>query len=104
RDARDLALALEVLCARPVAEPKDASEKPRVGLCRTPRWEQADEASRANLEAAARRLAQAGARLSDFELPPGSEQLFDRHKLIMGYETARSLAWEYANHRGDISK
>ena len=104
RDALDLALTLEVLSGRPAAEPIGPSEKPRVGLCRTPCWERADEASRANLEAAARRLAQAGAQVRDFELPAGSEALFERHKVIMGYETARSLAWEYANHRGEISK
>ena len=46
---------------------------------------------------------QAGAVLSDFELPAGSDQLFDRHKLIMGYESARALAWEYANFPERIS-
>ncbi|HEV3011491.1 MAG TPA: amidase family protein, partial [Burkholderiales bacterium] len=30
-------------------------------------------------------------------------QLFDRHKVIMGYETARALAWEYATHPDKIS-
>jgi Asp-tRNA(Asn)/Glu-tRNA(Gln) amidotransferase A subunit family amidase len=104
RSAEDLSLSLQVLSGRPAAELKLSSEKPRVGLCRTPRWEQADAATQSNLEAAAKRLAQAGARVRDFDLPPGADQLFDRHKVIMAYETARSLAWEYANHRGEISK
>jgi Asp-tRNA(Asn)/Glu-tRNA(Gln) amidotransferase A subunit family amidase len=72
-------------------------------LCRTPRWSEADAATQANLEEAARRLAQAGARVSDFELPPESALLFDRHKLIMGFESARALAWEYENFPAAIS-
>ncbi len=104
RDAQDLALALEVLSGRRAPDSGAAAGKPRIGLCRTPRWEQADAATHANLEQAARRLAQAGAQVRGFDLPPGSEQLFDRHKVIMGFETARSLAWEYATHRGEISK
>ena len=79
-------------------------ENPRVGLCRTPRWRDADAATQANLEQAARRLAQAGAEVRDFDLPAGSDQLFDRHKVIMGYETARALAWEYVNFPEQISK
>jgi Asp-tRNA(Asn)/Glu-tRNA(Gln) amidotransferase A subunit family amidase len=101
RDAEDLGLALEVLCG--FKTPEFPSAQPRIGLCRTPRWKDADAATQANLEDAARRLAQAGATVHDFELPPGSDQLFDRHKVIMGYETARALAWEYVNFPTQIS-
>jgi Asp-tRNA(Asn)/Glu-tRNA(Gln) amidotransferase A subunit family amidase len=104
RDCEDLALALQVLSGRTAPGSNSIGGKPRVGLCRTPCWALADAATQANLEEAARRLAQAGARVSEFELPPGSGELFDRHKVIMGYETARSLAWEHANHRGEISR
>jgi Asp-tRNA(Asn)/Glu-tRNA(Gln) amidotransferase A subunit family amidase len=103
RDVEDLALALEVLSGRSFPGLK-ISGKPRVGLCRTPRWRDADAATQANLEQAARRLAKAGAQLRDFDLPPGSDQLFDRHSLIMGFESARALAWEYANFPGEISE
>lgn len=102
RDPEDLALALEVLSG--IAVPGSFDGKPRIGLCRTPRWKDADAATQANLEDAARRLAQAGATVRDFELPPGSDQLFDRHKVIMGFESARALAWEYATFPGEISK
>jgi Asp-tRNA(Asn)/Glu-tRNA(Gln) amidotransferase A subunit family amidase len=104
RDPEYLALALQVLSGRTPVDPQSIGGKPRIGLCRTPRWGEADAATQANLEQAARRLAQAGAQLRDFDLPPGSDQLFDRHKVIMGFETARSLAWEYVHHRGEISK
>jgi amidase len=102
RDAEDLALALEVLTGIPASA--SLGGKPRIGLCRTPRWQLADAATQANLEDAARRLAKAGASVRDFDLPPGSDQLFDRHRVIMGYETARALAWEYVNFPEQISK
>ena len=41
--------------------------------------------------------------MRDFELPTGSAELFDRHKVIMGYETARALGWERLNHREQLS-
>jgi amidase len=101
RDVEDLGLALEALCGFRI--PELPSGKPRIGLCRTPRWEAADAATQANLEDAAQRLARAGARVKPGDLPQGSEQLFDRHKVIMGYETARALAWEYRNFPEQIS-
>lgn len=104
RDPEDLALALEVLSGKEAAEAGPIGGKPRIGLCRTPRWPLADAATQANLEELARALERSGAQVRDFELPSGSDQLFDRHKVIMGYETARSLAWEYASHREEISR
>ena len=100
RSAGELALAMEVLSGRAPASP---SGKPRIGLCRTPRWSLADAAVQATVEEAARSLAKAGAQVRDFELPAGSADLFDRHKVIMGYETARALGWEYWNHREQLS-
>jgi Asp-tRNA(Asn)/Glu-tRNA(Gln) amidotransferase A subunit family amidase len=100
RNVEDLVLGLEVLAG---IAPVRVEGKPRVGLCRTPRWSSADPATQANLEEAAKRLARAGAQVRDYEMPPGSDQLFDRHKVIMGYETARALAWEYRNFPEQIS-
>ncbi|MEO8718174.1 MAG: amidase [Burkholderiales bacterium] len=103
RSAEDLALALSVLSDRAVPDFASFTGKPRVGLCRTPRWQDADAASQAILDDAGQRLAQAGATVSDFELPAGSEALFERHKLIMDYESVRALAWEYMTFPEQIS-
>ena len=100
RSIEDLGLGLEVLAG---IAPIRVEGKPRVGFCRTPRWASADAATQANLEDAAKRLARAGAQVRDYEMPPGSDQLFDRHRVIMGYETARALAWEYRNFPEQIS-
>jgi Asp-tRNA(Asn)/Glu-tRNA(Gln) amidotransferase A subunit family amidase len=101
RDIAGLILAQHVLTGR--ALPEKASGKPRVGLCRTPRWRDADDATQTNLQRAAQELAKAGARVSDVELPAGSQALFDRHAAVMGFESARALAWEYTNFPGEIS-
>jgi Asp-tRNA(Asn)/Glu-tRNA(Gln) amidotransferase A subunit family amidase len=102
RSTEDLGLALSVLTGRKISEEK--SGNPRIGLCRTPRWMDADAATQANLEAAAKTLAKAGASVREFEMPTGSIELFDKHKHVMAYETARSLAWEYFNFREQLSK
>ena len=104
RTPEDLALALEVLSGRPAPDFAAFTGKPRIGLCRTPRWQDADALTQANLEQAARLLAKAGATVTDFELPAGSDQLFDRHGFIMGFESARALAWEYMTFPEQISK
>jgi Asp-tRNA(Asn)/Glu-tRNA(Gln) amidotransferase A subunit family amidase len=103
RDPEDLAFALEALSGQVAPDFASFSNKPRVGLCRTPRWDLADSATQTNLEDAARRLVQAGAQLRDYELPQGSVQLFDRHEVIMAYESARALAWEYRMFPEQIS-
>jgi Asp-tRNA(Asn)/Glu-tRNA(Gln) amidotransferase A subunit family amidase len=104
RSVEDLGLSLEILASRPFTASRVEKEKPRIGLCRTPRWSEADPATQANLERAAARLAEAGAQVRDFELPAGSVELFDRHRLIMGFEDVRALAWEYENFPNEISK
>ena len=101
RDIAGLILAQHVLTGR--ALPEQQSGKPRVGLCRTPRWRDADDATQTNLERAAQALAKAGARVSEVELPAGSQALFDRHAAVMGFESAHALAWEYTNFPGEIS-
>lgn len=104
RNAEDAALSLQVLSGRAVPEfTQPHKGAPRIGICRTPRWQEADAPTQAAIERAASLLAKAGARIGDFELPAGSERLFDEHGKIMGYESARALAWEYLNHADEIS-
>jgi len=104
RTAEDAALSLQILSGR--ASPDFAQPRtgiPRIGVCRTPRWQDADAPTHAAIESVASRLATTGARVDDFELPEATERLFDEHGKIMGYESARALAWEYLNHPDQIS-
>jgi len=104
RSVEDLAFSLEILSGRKANSMTSDISSLRIGLCRTPVWERADAATHDNLEQAAKRVAQAGAQVCDFELPAGSLRLFDDWKLVSGFESARALAWEWENHRGEISK
>jgi Asp-tRNA(Asn)/Glu-tRNA(Gln) amidotransferase A subunit family amidase len=103
RQVEDLAVSLEVLSGKATPDWSSFSGKPRIGLCRTPRWSLADSATHESLERAASRLLQAGAQVRDFDMPSQGDQLFDRHKLVMGFESARALAWEYASHPEKLS-
>jgi Asp-tRNA(Asn)/Glu-tRNA(Gln) amidotransferase A subunit family amidase len=67
----------------------------KVGLCRTPVWEQADPASRDTLFAAATRLEAAGAEVSELELPASFAGLPEAQKLVMNGEGRVSFLPEY---------
>src|SRR5688572_16323838 len=104
RSSEDAALAIHVLSGRALSGfTGPVTGAPRVGLCRTPRWKEADEATHTIIERAAAAAAKAGARIRDFEMPAGSERLFEEHGTIMHYEAARALGWEYSHHADEIS-
>ncbi len=67
----------------------------KVGLCRTPVWEQADAASRDTFFAAAKRLETAGAQVRDLELPASFAGLPEAQKLVMNDEGRASFLPEY---------
>jgi len=76
---------------------------PRIGVCRTPRWETAEPGTRAQIEQAVRDLERAGAQVSDYEFGPGLAGIYEDHNVIIDHECARAFAWELANHRDLLS-
>jgi amidase len=76
----------------------------RIGLCRTPHWAEADEATRALVERSAARLSRAGAAVKDLELPEVFHGLKDAARWIAGYELERSLAFELEHHADQLSR
>jgi Asp-tRNA(Asn)/Glu-tRNA(Gln) amidotransferase A subunit family amidase len=75
----------------------------RIGLCRTPMWSSAEPATVAALSDAATALAAEGTEIVDVE----AEELgvlAELNLLLMRGQAARTLAWEYANRRDEISK
>lgn len=75
----------------------------RIGLCKTPWWNDADAATRDALGKVAGVLSAAGASVLEANLPSWFSALADVHKLIMAYESTRSLAYEYDAHRDNLS-
>jgi len=76
---------------------------PRVGLCRTPWWDQAAPDCQLALDSVARQLSEKGASVSTADLPPHFAGLAQVHKTIMAYEAARSLAFENDRHHDALS-
>jgi Asp-tRNA(Asn)/Glu-tRNA(Gln) amidotransferase A subunit family amidase len=69
----------------------------RVGVCRSPVWNQIQPAGRLALETAAARLEKAGAIVSDLDLPEPFNRLHDAHTAIVNSEGASSFLPEYVN-------
>ena len=95
RTIADAALIVEVLAGTP-APPFEqvAALKPRIGFCRTPHWDLADDATRASLEHAADTLAAAGAVVEEIELDPEFSRLAAAQIDVSSYEFYRALSHE----------
>ncbi|MBI4190233.1 MAG: amidase [Betaproteobacteria bacterium] len=83
---------------------KPLSAKPRVGICRTYEWKQAQPEMMAALEAAAKKLAAAGVGLKDVNLPPTYASLVHAQTDIMFVEQALSLAYERLTRGSQLSE
>ena len=101
RDVEDAALLVSGSALRPDLEKVEPFKKPELALCRSPNWSQMSPEGAAAFEAAAKRLADKGARLIDLELD--FQELDAAASTILVYEMARALAYEIANHRARVS-
>lgn len=81
----------------------DATYAPRVGICRTPHWDVATEASRAVLAEAARLLEAGGAVVADARLPDVCDGLADAQAGIMSYEAAAAFSPEWQTRPDGLS-
>ena len=77
---------------------------PRVGICRSPSWDQALPETVALLERVTIALDRAGAAVSARELPPHIAALTTAHPVVMNNESARALGWELATAHDQISE
>ena len=75
----------------------------RVGLCRTPHWEQASPDARRVFEQSARLLEQGGAMVRDVGLPASWHGLTSAQIAVMGYEAAAAFAPERRLHSAQLS-
>jgi len=75
----------------------------RIGLCRTSHWSEADPSTQLLLDELASTLSNRGAVVTELVLPNDFAQLYDYQILIMKFEAARALAWEYMHYPDKLS-
>jgi amidase len=103
RSVDDVALHNDVLLGvmpEPVAE---LDHPPHIALCKSHLWNKIEPITQTLVEDAAVRLARAGARVSEFELPADFERLNEAHRWISSFEFARTFTWEIEHHWDEIS-
>jgi amidase len=103
RDVADAAFFAAALTDRAALRVDSVPATPRLALYHAPEWRSADDAARRIVEAAAERAGRAGALVSIREAATEHDGLIEAQKLIMDYETARSLAFERLTRWNDLS-
>jgi Asp-tRNA(Asn)/Glu-tRNA(Gln) amidotransferase A subunit family amidase len=98
RTVEDAALLVSVLARRAALRDLDAVEPPRVGVWRTWEWDHAAPETRAAVEAAARSLQAAGARVVEADLPAWLAHVDHAHHAIERFEMVDALAFERTHH------
>lgn len=92
-DLAQMAMAVRSV-RRPIAR-RDSLKGARIGLCRTPWWDEADPDMQEATLKAAEMLAAAGALVEDFELPEGFERLNTEQNVIMRGEGRAAFLADY---------
>jgi Asp-tRNA(Asn)/Glu-tRNA(Gln) amidotransferase A subunit family amidase len=104
REVADVALVSAVLAGEePVRQRIEPLRPERVGLCRTPYWDEAEDASRAALEAAAAMLGRAGVRLEEVALPAAFDRFNDLQSMVLRFEAFRTFAYERTMHADQLA-
>lgn len=99
RAMEDLPLFRAAVTGFPPMPLSDPSIKDlRIGLCRTPFWDRAEEYTKSLTEEAARRLGQAGAEVTELDLKGPFADFEAMGRRISDYEFSRALSWERNHH------
>lgn len=104
RSFDDLSLTHRVVTGlRPASVPDEPAAPPRIGICRSPQWREADPASKDAVETAARRVAELGAKTAEITFPAHFSGLQAAHATIMDVGLSRSLKHDYDKNRARLS-
>jgi Asp-tRNA(Asn)/Glu-tRNA(Gln) amidotransferase A subunit family amidase len=105
RSVADCALFAGAVSGRDLGDPdRKADRAPRIGICRSPTWDQAQPETVALLGRIATAIGRAGAAVSERELPRAIAALTTAHPIVMNNESARALGWELAAARDQITE
>jgi Asp-tRNA(Asn)/Glu-tRNA(Gln) amidotransferase A subunit family amidase len=104
RSVADCALLVSAASGRDLGDPDSRPGRaPRIGICRSPAWLGALPETQALLPRIADALARAGASVAERELSPSAAALEQAQPVVMNAESGRTLGWELANAREQIS-
>jgi Asp-tRNA(Asn)/Glu-tRNA(Gln) amidotransferase A subunit family amidase len=103
RSVRDVALLGAVLTGDARLNEAFDPMAPRIGLCRTSEWSQADADTQRAWNEATAALAPRAATLSDVVLPDELSDLMTLQKAVMAFEMSRALSHERLHHRDRLS-
>jgi amidase len=95
RSAEDISLVYQAVKGQKV--PADLG-RPKVGICRTPMWDEAEDCSKAAIEKTASTLSASGYEVADVELPPIFDTIEQPFRVISNYEGKYALAGEFRDH------
>ena len=103
RSVGDIVLFRAAMMAIPYEPPSMPETPPRLGLCRGPHWGDAKPEGRAVLEAAADRLAAAGATITDAALPRECADADETQQILGAFEGLRNHMPELYRHEALLS-
>jgi len=104
RTIDDVELLDAVLVGAAAPRPRSPQTAPRIGLCRTPVWSTALPETVTAVEDAASRLARAGARVREVDLPKEFTGLAGERDVLGSVERSRAIAYEWHHHRERLSE
>lgn len=79
------------------------SAPPRIAICPSPHWPEAEPETVAAMADAEGRLTAAGAEVGRIDLPPQYEEAIDAQWTLLKFEIARTLSPEYENNAAGLS-
>jgi amidase len=104
REVADLPPLRAALLAAPLRPLDPTSAAPRVGICRTPAWDEAEPPTQTLIDRTASKLAAAGASVSEVSFAPRFADILQHHRRIFSFEAARNYAFEYEQHPEEVSQ
>ena len=104
RSIEDIALYRDVLLDTEPVPIAQNVPRPRVGFCRTHLWPQMESSTQALFEDAVKKLARAGTKVADVELPREFDDIPEAQRLIAGFEFTRNFTWEIEHHWEKLSE
>lgn len=105
RDVAGAALLAAAASGRDLGTPEQRPDAmPRIGICHSPYWPQADAATMALIDSAAAKLVRAGAHVEHRELPQDFADMTAAHPVVMNGESAANMAWELTTRPESLSE